>query len=195
MDIEIRRIVNSFYTSNMYLLSCDEVDYVWLVDCGDYVKVKFDLKGKEIRGVLLTHTHSDHIYGLNETLKDFPKTTIYTNNFGRLALGNPKSNLSKFHEEIPDFVIEQSADVQTLREGDTVELFPDVYARVLDTPGHDKSCLSYIVGDFLFSGDSYIPGERLIAIFPNSNKKDAQSSYKRLLDLSKEYIICPGHGK
>ena len=52
-----------------------------------------------------------------------------------------------------------------------------------------------IVDDFLFSGDSYIPGERLIAIFPNSNKKDAQSSYKRLLDLSKEYIICPGHGK
>ena len=49
MDIEIRRIVNSFYTSNMYLLSCDEVDYVWLVDCGDYVKVKSDLKGKEIR--------------------------------------------------------------------------------------------------------------------------------------------------
>ena len=125
----------------------------------------------------------------------FLTTAIYRDFFGSWALGKPKSNLSKFHEEIPDFVIEQSADVQTLREGDTVELFPDVYARVLDTPGHDKSCLSYIVGDFLFSGDSYIPGERLIAIFPNSNKKDAQSSYKRLLDLSKEYIICPGHGK
>lgn len=193
--MQVIRLVNTFYTSNTYVLSCEGSLYVWLVDCGDYVKVKSDLKGKEIRGVLLTHTHSDHIYGLNEMLKEFPRTTIYTNNFGRLALGNPKSNLSKFHEEIPDFVIEQSADVQTLSEGDAVELFPDVYARILDTPGHDKSCLSYIVGDSLFSGDSYIPGERLIAIFPNSNKKDAQSSYKRLLELSKEYIICPGHGK
>ena len=194
--MQVIRLVNTFYTSNTYVLSCEASPYVWLVDCGDYaLQVRPILQSRYVRGVLLTHTHSDHIYGLNETLKEFPKTTIYTNNFGRLALGNPKSNLSKFHEEIPDFVIEQSADVQTLREGDTVELFPDVYARVLDTPGHDKSCLSYIVDDFLFSGDSYIPGERLISIFPNSNKKDAQSSYKRLLDLSKEYIICPGHGK
>lgn len=194
MNIEIKRVENSFYMSNMYLLSCNEADYVWLVDCGDYFKVKSVLNGKKIKGVLLTHTHSDHVYGLNETLKDFPKTKIYTNDFGRLALGNAKLNLSKFHEEIPDFIIEQSANVQTLSAGDVVELFPDIYAKVVATPGHDKSCLSYIIEDYLFSGDSYIPGERLIALFPNSNKNEAKISYERLLELSKEYIICPGHG-
>lgn len=194
--MQVIRLVNTFYTSNTYVLSCEGSPYVWLVDCGDYAsQVRPLLQSRCVRGVLLTHTHSDHIYGIKDVLADFPDVRIYTNEFGRIALGDSKLNLSRYHTEVPCLEIEDRGNVITVNEGDDIELFEGFYGKVLSTPGHDKSCLSYMIGKYVFTGDSYIPGIKVKASFPNSNKKDAQSSYKQLLELSKEYIICPGHGK
>lgn len=193
--VTIDRFINSFYTSNTYLLSVEGSEEVWLVDCGDYAsQVKPQLQGRTVKGVLLTHTHSDHIYGFEELLMDFPEVAICTNDFGSLALGDPKMNVSRYHTEVPDLVIRCEENVVKVGEGDMVELFEGVNAQVLFTPGHDKSCLCYIMDGYLFTGDSYIPGERLIAIFPHSNKKDARESYERLLALASHYTVCPGHG-
>lgn len=43
-----------------------------------------------ISGVLLTHAHFDHIYGLNEIIALFPTTKVYTNEFGKRMLLNEK---------------------------------------------------------------------------------------------------------
>ncbi|MDD3138093.1 MAG: MBL fold metallo-hydrolase [Lachnospiraceae bacterium] len=186
--------MNTFFTSNTYVLSHSDCDYVWLVDCGDYWKVKKLLNGKSVMGVLMSHTHADHIYGLNELLSDFSDTVIYTNEFGRTALYDPKLNITKYHEKTPDFVVLPFTQVRTLKEGDKFELFPSVRVKVLETLGHDKSCLSYIIGENLFTGDSYIPTAKLTAKFPNSNKNEALAQYDRLKTLGEKYIVRPGHG-
>lgn len=194
--IRVERFINTFYTSNTYILSSDGANYVWLVDCGDYVsKIREHLLGKYVRGVLLTHTHADHIYGLNDLIEDFPDVEIYTNDFGRQALSDPKLNVSKYHTEISDFVLDIRSKVKIAGEGDGIYLFPSITAQVISTPGHDKSSLSYIVENCLFTGDSYIPGVRLTALFPNSNKLDAKVSYDRLKELSSEFHVFPGHGE
>lgn len=194
--MQVKRIVNSFYNSNTFVLSKEGSTNVWLVDCGDYSsQIRSTLKGKNIQGVLLTHTHYDHIYGLNDLVAEFPEVTIYTNEFGKVALSNPKLNISKYHTEISDFVICNKAKIVAVSESNEIILFPGVVATILSTPGHDKSCLSYIVENKLFTGDSYIPGERLVCTFPNSNKNDAKDSFIRLEDLSTIYRIYPGHGK
>ena len=51
---------------------------------------------------------------------------------------------------------------------------------VFETPGHDKSCLTYKVENNVFSGDSYIPGVKVIASFPNSDREDARISKERI---------------
>ena len=47
---------------------------------------------------------------------------------------------------------------------------------VFETPGHDKICLTYKVENNVFSGDSYIPGVKVIASFHNSDRVDARIS-------------------
>lgn len=191
--MQVKRLVNSFYTSNTYLIPGAEG--VWLVDCGDYAsQVKPLLDGHKVLGVLLTHTHSDHIYGLVDLLEDFPDARIFTNDFGILALGDSRLNLSHYHSEVPDLSIKSGRNFVSVDEGDEIQLSEDLSASVLATPGHDKSCLSYVIGEHLFTGDSYIPGERLVAIFPNSDRTKAKTSYNRLLELSKKFVVCPGHG-
>lgn len=192
--VKIARIVNHFFHSNTYILSVEGLDYVWLVDCGDYWRVKRKLKGKSVKGVLISHTHADHIYGVNKLIEDFPNVLIVTNDFGKNALYDPKLNLTKYHENVPDFLLSQSAIISVLGEGNRIELFPEIIAEVMETFGHDRSCLSYIIGNYLFTGDSYIPGVKLTAKFPNSNKKDALIQYNRLKEMEGQYIICPGHG-
>ena len=65
--------------------------------------------------------------------------------------------------------------------------------KVLATPGHDTSCLSYIIGDNLFTGDSYIPGIKVVAIWPKSDKKLAKESGERLRKMKQQYLIRAGH--
>ena len=193
--MQVIRLVNTFYTSNTYVLSCEASPYVWLVDCGDYVsQVRPLLQSRCVRGVLLTHTHSDHIYGIKDVLADFPDARIYTNEFGSMALGDSKLNLSRYHTEVPLLEIEDSGNVITVGEGADIELFEGFSGKVLSTPGHDKSCQSYIIGKYVFTGDSYIPGIKVKASFPHSNRMDAKSSYERLVIISQYRNVCRGRG-
>ena len=87
-------ITNRVFNSRTYILSKEGSDEVWLVDCGDTDRVLERIGGKRVEGVLLTHTHSDHIYGLEALMEHFPEVKIITNGYGAKALGSPKLNIS-----------------------------------------------------------------------------------------------------
>ncbi len=190
----IERIVNNFLSSNTYVLYLGRIAFC--IDCGDVDAILKVLPPKSIlKGVFLTHTHIDHIYGLKELLNLFPNCLVYTSDFGTKALGSSKINLSKYHENIEDFEL-QINNVCKLCDGDSIELFGENYVlTVLQTPGHDESCLTYRMGNVLFTGDSYIPGLKTVTTFPHSNKKNADISIMRILRLLNECDIYPGHGE
>ena len=86
----VSHIVNSVFTSRTYILTQDGSLSAWLVDCGevpplmDYLS---SLRGNsfQIKGVLLTHVHYDHIYGLLRLTEKFPSLRVYTNEYGKKA--------------------------------------------------------------------------------------------------------------
>lgn len=121
----------------------------------------------------------------------YPDCTVYTSSFGKEALGSDKLNFSRYHN---DPVIWMGDNVTVLHENDKVEIFPGIFVEVFKTPGHDKSCLTYKVENNVFSGDSYIPGVKVIASFPNSDREDARISKERIMELTKDCSLYPGHG-
>lgn len=188
--LKIDYIVNSFFDSMTWLLSDEGSCRVWLIDCGDVEPVIKKIGDNNVSGVLLTHAHFDHIYGLPELLKRYPDCRIYTNIIGREALANAKLNMSLYHET-PLTV--ESRQITICGEGDDIELFEDIKARVYETPGHHPSCLTFMVGDNLFTGDAYIPGIKVVTNLPRGNKKFAQKSLERIKTLAEGKIIRPGH--
>lgn len=192
--LQLEQIVNSFFSSNTYILSEENEYSVWLVDCGDAMPaIRWcETNEKKVAGVFLTHTHFDHIYGLNDLLVHNPQLKVYTSENGSVSLKSPRFNMSLFHEH--PFIYEGEVDV--LHEGDNVKLYSDMELHVFDTPGHDWSCLSYRIGEHLFTGDSYIPGMKVVTNFPKSNKQQAQESLNRILQMVESCrYICPGHEK
>jgi len=193
--LRVVHIVNTVFTSRTYILSNDENKEFWLVDCGDVppiVDFFSSLEGNTflMKGVLLTHAHYDHIYGLPRLTGLYPDLRVYTNEIGRKALTNSRLNMSKYHN---DPIVYESENVVVCKEGDEIELFDGVYVKVYETPGHHPSCLTFGVENYLFTGDSYIPEEKVVTMLPGADKEMAGQSLERILKLAEGKVICPGH--
>ncbi|MBO4874539.1 MAG: MBL fold metallo-hydrolase [Bacteroidales bacterium] len=193
MAARVETIVNSVFSSNTYLISSDESSDSWLVDCGDMDKVmKILPDGNKIRGLFLTHTHFDHIYGINELTRLFPECLIYTSEYGATAIRSSKLNLSRYHESPVEYAGDK---LRVLKEGDIVKLYDVVEMSVIETPGHCPSCLSYMTDEWLFSGDSYIQGLKVVTNLPKGDKAMAQMSVEKIKSLIGHRMLFPGHGE
>ncbi len=194
-EIRVDYYVNSFFYSRTYLLFDDGRTSSWIVDCGDIppLEASLSMLGSDVsgvKGVLLTHAHFDHIYGLQRLMELNPAVRVYTNEYGKRALADSRMNLSRYHGEE---VAIDSENVVLCREGDVIELYEGVAAKVYETPGHNPSCLTFEVGDNLFTGDAYIPGMKVVTLLPGGEKEVARRSEERIRRLAEGKHIWPGH--
>ena len=165
--IEIVRIVNSVFESNTYLAISRNCDLCFLIDCGDPAPIieNINNRGLHLKGIFITHSHFDHIYGLDSIIDEYPETPIYISALGKEGLYSDKLNLSRY--SLCPYVFQHYSVMKELKEGDTVYLYGSAGVEVYETPGHDRSCLTYKFGNCLFTGDAFIPGLKVPASFPN----------------------------
>lgn len=186
--MQVNRIENSFLKSNTYIISVKEKHF--LIDCGDIYKFKNNL---EIEVVFITHPHFDHVYGLNELMEQSPNCKVYIHKEGCEALYNERLNLSKYYGS--PFVF-SFKNVILLYKDITIIDFDGFKVVAIHTPGHHPGAVCYRIGNYLFSGDSYIPGIKTVTNLPQSNKKEAMDSEILIKKLwTENVILCPGHGK
>ena len=96
--IEIVRIVNSVFESNTYLAISRNCDLCFLIDCGDPAPIieNINNRGLPLKGIFITHSHFDHIYGLDSIIDEYPETPIYISALGKEGLYSDKLNLSRY---------------------------------------------------------------------------------------------------
>lgn len=184
----VRRVVNSVFNSCSYVIV--HGGRSWIVDCGDVDQILPCVEGN-VEGVLLTHAHFDHIFGLNNLLSIFPSIPVVTNQAGQNALLNEKLNFSKYHEE--PFVLESTDNIKLVNDGDVVQLDENLEAKAVFTPGHSPDCVTWVVEDTLFTGDSFIPGVKTVTNFPLSDKALAARSENLIRELAAQRTVYPGH--
>ena len=188
--MDISQHINSIFNSNTYLIEDEDYDYCWLIDIGD-TDYLID-KSLNIKGIILTHSHFDHIYGINKIIEKNHDCKIYISEYGKNALFSDKLNMSKYHGTP---LTCNSDNICVLNEGDKIDLYPDITLNVLATPGHCPSCLTYYTDKYIFTGDSYIPGIKVVTNLPKGNKIQAQESVEKIKRLTENRDICPGHGE
>lgn len=178
--MNLQYIVNSFYRSVCYRIdSCT-------IDPGDSWNEFLNVKT-----VLLTHAHFDHIYGLNELIANTPEARIYTNDAGKGMLLNAKKNMSYYHGT--PFVFEQPQQIFVVKDQEEIEIGHGLSAKAIFTPGHNPSCITWVIDNMLFTGDSYIPGIKTVTNLPGGNKEEAIKSEALIKQLSVDKVIYPGH--
>lgn len=193
--VNCERFVNSRFTSNTYIISHSGYDNVWVVDPGDTEVVFEWMKNhskKIVSGILLTHAHFDHIYGMNEILSRYPHCVVYVaNEYGLEALNDAKKNGSKYTEEGP-IVIRDGAIVMYYSEN--MKLWDDVPIKVINTPGHSDDSVCFIVEGVLFTGDTLIKGVRTVTKLKTGSKEKLRETLNLIESVKgRKLVVYPGH--
>lgn len=193
--VNCERFVNSRFTSNTYIIDHTDYENVWVVDPGD-TEVVFEWMQAHskttISGILLTHAHFDHIYGMNDILSRYPQCSVYVaNEYGKELLSDPKKNGSKYTEEGPTVISDSSRVVFYFED---MKLWNDIAIKVLYTPGHSDDSVCFIVENMLFTGDTLIKDVRTVTKLKTGSKEKLSETLKLLEGYRGiGLIVHPGH--
>lgn len=146
----------------------------------------------EIKGILITHTHPDHI-GTAAYFKEKTNCKIYTSEGEMAWIENIDLQYRK--RPIPNFynIAGKSAKVDVIvRDGDTIKLDDEISVNVIGTPGHSSDEVSYRINDAIFVGDS-IPIKGDIPIYIDKDK--SMKSLEKLSSLNNIKYCYPAWDK
>lgn len=153
---------------------------------------KLGRRPEELEGVFLTHAHPDHM-GAAAAIKAKTGCRIYASEEESPWIENVELQYEK--RPIPNFYRLAGSSVsvnQHLKDGDQLELEPGMQLKAIDTKGHSKGDLSFLLqrqhGEkVLFTGDA-IPEASGLPIFIDWNA--SVNALDRIAALRPD-IICP----
>lgn len=145
--------------------------------------------GLDVEWVLETHVHADHLSAapyLQEQLG------------GKIGIGERiravQETFGKIFNEGTEFERDGSQFDQLFEDGDSFRI-GGLEGRVLSTPGHTPACLTYVIGDAAFVGDTlFMPDFGTARCdFPGGSSESLYESIQRILALPDETRIFVGH--
>ncbi|WP_375210259.1 MBL fold metallo-hydrolase [Hyphomonas jannaschiana] len=151
----------------------------------DFIQ-KNDLK---VEWILETHVHADHLSAapyLQEKLG------------GKIAIGaeirTVQDTFGRIFNEGTRFQRDGSQFDKLMVDGDTFRI-GNIEAHALHTPGHTPACMTYVVGDAAFVGDTmFMPDYGTArADFPGGDARTLYRSIKKVLSLPPETRLFMCH--
>lgn len=142
-----------------------------------------------VEWVLETHVHADHL-----TAAPHVKATLG----GRMALGAHVTDIQSYFKKLfnagPGFVADGAQFDRLFADGDVFRI-GTLDVQVLHTPGHTPACVSYVVGDAVFVGDTlFMPDYGTARCdFPGGSARQLYRSIQRILSLPPETRVFTGH--
>jgi glyoxylase-like metal-dependent hydrolase (beta-lactamase superfamily II) len=139
-----------------------------LENVNDYIQLLRDLDLKLVK-VIDTHIHADHVTGASKLKQVTNCATL-------------------MGEHTPADAVEIKVKDNELINLDGLNI------RSIYTPGHTAESYSFLLDNYLFSGDALLINGTGRTDFQNGNSKDSYHSiFDKLLKLPEETLLYPGH--
>ena len=139
-----------------------------LDNINEYISLLNELDLKLVK-VIDTHIHADHITGASKLKEQTNCTTI-------------------MGEQTPADTLDLKVKDEEIIKLDQIEI------RALYTPGHTSDSFSFLMNDYLFSGDTLLINGTGRTDFQNGSAKDAYNSiFNKLLKLPEKTLLYPAH--
>ena len=161
---------SSTYT---YLISSGEGREALIIDpvldnVADYLDLLKNLNLKLVK-VIDTHIHADHVTGASKL-----------------------KNVTKCSTIMGEHTPAETVEIK-VKDDEYINL-DNLKIRALYTPGHTSDSYSFLMNNYLFSGDTLLINGTGRTDFQNGNAKDAYNSiFKKLLKLPEETLLYPAH--
>ena len=190
--MRIDLIPSGSYGVNTYLVGDEISKKAFLVDPGGHNMRTVNLIKEyeyDLEAIVLTHGHGDHIGGVPEYMKEFPKAKLVASKAEASMLADPALNVTReicgkalsFH---PDILVE---------EGDILNI-GNMELKFIMTPGHTPGGMCILVGEALFTGDTLFQQSIGRTDFPGGSYEQLIHCIKnKLFLLPDETKVYPGH--
>lgn len=155
--------------------------------------------------VLLTHEHYDHISGVNRLRELLPCRVVCSEACAQ-GMADPRKNAAAYWEALfpqgrrngalpPDPAYACQAD-RTYRGRLELE-WEGLALELRELPGHSPgNQLILAEGKYAFTGDSLIPGRRVVTRLPGGSRRVFREKAAPVLAaLGPDTVIFPGHGE
>lgn len=182
--------------ANCYIL-CDEATGIGaVIDIGEYnAGVEGVIKAtgiKELKYILCTHGHVDHITGVSDLKRNYPKAQIVIGETDAPKTSDADLCLASdfgipFKEFYPD---------KTVSGGDVLE-FGNTEIDVISAPGHSSGGVMYKIDreKVVFSGDTLFCGSVGRTDFYDGSYETLVNTLKIFKALPTDYTVYCGHGE
>ena len=145
-------------------------------------------RGFEIVWILETHVHADHLSGAPYLQKQLG---------GQIAIGAGVTSVQKTFKEVfnaADLATDGSQFDQLFTDGDTFAV-GEIEVRVIATPGHTPACVTYVIGDSAYVGDTlFMPDFGTARTdFPGGSAPLLYQSIRKILALPEDTRLFMCH--
>lgn len=144
--------------------------------------------GLAVKYVLETHAHADHLSAAHHIRRAAGAAVVIGEHIGQVQ----RHFKAVFGAD--DVVPDGSAFDRLVGDGDGLPL-GEATIHVMHTPGHTAACVTYLVGDMAFVGDTlFMPDYGTARTdFPGGDAATLYHSIRRILDLPSATRIFVGH--
>jgi len=168
-----KQLFDSQSSTYTYLISSGQGREALIIDpvienVAEYINVLKELDLKLVK-VIDTHIHADHVTGASK-LKGITKCSTI----------------------MGDHTPAESVEIK-VKDDEYINL-DNIKIRAMYTPGHTSDSYSFLMNNYLFSGDTLLINGTGRTDFQNGNAKDSYNSiFNKLLKLPEETLLYPAH--
>jgi glyoxylase-like metal-dependent hydrolase (beta-lactamase superfamily II) len=210
-ELKIMHQVTGPIETNCYLIFDNQTMVAALVDVGDKIDTLVDYIEQhqlDVKYILCTHGHIDHVYNVPYILDKFPeaKTVIHKLDYddlwtqGEWVQANMDAETLEWMRSNPEINKFFDWDPSTFGEPDILiengQVLPlgNFSIKVIHSPGHSPGSVCYLVDGKLFSGDVLFYRTVGRTDVQNSSREDQIKSVQRLYEiLPDSTLVYPGH--